>query len=212
MIQGCGAHAADVKSLLNQAHGHIQEVTDAIDAGTPLNLKAYVQWFHGVNPDMLGPLLKNVVKGGVVPMNIGTTWPSIICLSAPFTGMTYYYDICKSDPKVVTIYMPSLGGVGLCPAFFDQPPVPTLAMCGKVVPGDLRAMTMLKGDNITMTQVGGLIHESIHMYLGTWALSPETFDVNRCASLPAKKSVRNPENYNYYISSMFVLSSSLSSR
>ena len=207
VIQSCGAHATGVKSLLGQAHSYIQDIIDAIDAGATLNLKAYIQWFYGVNPDTLGPLLKNVVRGGVVPLRIGTARPSIICLSSPFPGLTYYYDVCKSNPTARVIYIHHTGGVGLCDLFFSMPLLPTSDMCGRVVPGELPATTMLVGDNITITQVNGLIHGTIHAYLGSsWALSPEVFDRNRCASLPPKQSVRNPENYNYYIASMCIFS------
>ena len=206
VIQGCGAHATDVTNLLNQAHAYMQDVIDAFDAGTPLNLKAYIQWFHAVNPDMLGPMLKGVINSHLVPLGMGSAKPAIFCLSAPFPGMTYYYDICKSHGKVRTMYIPMTGAVGLCPDFFSMPLLPTSAMCQKVVPGPSPATTMLAGDAITRTQLNGLIHEIIHAHLGPSALRPGILDGNKCASLPPKNAIRNSENYNYYIASTSSLS------
>ena len=187
--------------MLQQSITHLQFAVDTMDVSSSV----YQAFFKGVDPSVVKGYLQNIIDGAEFVSPTITEPPSLICA----TEDNPYWATCEKlgIPGMWPLDTPF---ILLCPEFFNgtMNPFPAPHFCNTFN----QAGTGLVGYDIWYTQYGVLVHELLHLYLGTAFMEPEVYDVNDCIALPASQSVTNPQSYAYYVTSKWIgISASFSS-
>ena len=131
--------------------------------------------------------------------------PTFMCVG-PNTGSPLHYlyglDLSAQCAHGIGQAFYVMGGsyIFLCPTFWLAPVAPPTPACPSVFGNIWPESAAHVASYLTYV----LIHELAHFYLGTGSLGmqsvpSEVYPINGCVALDRSNSIRNPQNYQYYV-------------
>ena len=214
IVDNCGGLGATVLNAIDSAISALQLASQDASLGSQSSHGFSAFFGPSTSKDYLTTLFTNMIDGAGVPVRTISPInrilpPKIVCstpdmwynlITRPCSRSLYSY--CRDRSSTVAFHSEYWNAIFLCPVFFQYAEKPTGRHCPEV---DVFANEW-KGDETAFAEYQSyiLIHELIHLYSGDRALGgntdpPEFYGWNDCMQLPADLSLRNPDNYRFYV-------------
>ena len=201
-IKGCGSQAPAVKDLLNRTYYLLRQAMDLLPGpvGNGGGFDVYDAFFNGVDPATVKALYRRMTAGTSITIEGKSYHPTIVCVADDKSSslMRATWDNCAAKQGGgQNIGMTALGTpyMFFCPIWTGLAPIPLPYMCGTVG----RLNTLTTPVNLSTTKYTNLVHLLAILYLGPDVLKPSVLLPNDCIALPPDKSVKNAQNYAFYV-------------
>ena len=179
-----------VRDFLGEIHSDLQSMIASMDSNSP----AYKAFLNGVKPEMVKNLFLKIMSGSSAVVFGSYQRPTIKCV---INERSSNWDWCNKT-QLGGSWVWYTASITLCPKWLTAitNPRPYSSECGRV--SRLGAELVA---NVAGTQYGCLLHELVHIYIGTGHLNPEVYDMKGCMALSGREAFRNPMNLVLYVAS-----------
>ena len=171
------------------------------DMDTGKDTMIYNAFLRGVEPAIIKRLLNQVAEGGPVYNDYlqRKALPRVVCVARGNPRVEQQFDDCEKHPTARAFTsINAQSYIFLCNGFLSENLEPTSDDCSTLAG---RRSAKLTPSTIQITQTSVLLHELLHVYLGSDRLEKEAYEINEAMASPLSVRLINVANYVYFVGS-----------